>query len=283
MLNAGAQSPLIHNVHLINAGQQFIKSNPDGAGGGVNNGIVEYSTLEYTTTSRDDYTNGVDVHTGANWIVRHSLFKNLRAPAGLLAGPAILMWNSSSNSTIEGNTFIDCQREISLGLIDKAGATDHSGGVARNNFIYRSAGVGGDAAILIADSPNTRAVNNTMFLSGGYGSPIEYRFAQTTGAVIANNILDGAVVARDGASGSASNNLTSASASLFVNPAAGDLHLKSTATAAIDKGSAALAPATDWDGNARPFGAGVDLGADEFGGGTTIPPPSPPTNVRIIR
>ena len=30
MLNAGAQSPLIHNVHLINAGQQFIKSNPNG-------------------------------------------------------------------------------------------------------------------------------------------------------------------------------------------------------------------------------------------------------------
>ncbi len=40
MLNAGTQSPLIHNVRLVNAGQQFIKANPDGAGGGVDNGIV---------------------------------------------------------------------------------------------------------------------------------------------------------------------------------------------------------------------------------------------------
>ena len=42
MLNAGAQSPLIHNVRLVNAGEQFIKASPDGAGGGVDNGIVEY-------------------------------------------------------------------------------------------------------------------------------------------------------------------------------------------------------------------------------------------------
>ena len=41
MLNAGAQSPLIHNVRLVNAGQQLLKSSPDGAGGGVDNGIVD--------------------------------------------------------------------------------------------------------------------------------------------------------------------------------------------------------------------------------------------------
>ena len=89
ILNAGTQSPLIRNVRLINAGQQFIKSNPDGSGGGVNDGIVEYSSLEYTTTSRDAYTNGVDVHTGANWIIRNNQFLNIRAPQGQLAGPSI--------------------------------------------------------------------------------------------------------------------------------------------------------------------------------------------------
>ena len=99
MLNAGAQSPLIHNVRLVNAGQQFIKASPDGAGGGVDNGIVEYSVIEYDTTASDDYTNGVDVHTGDNWIIRHNLFRNIRAPQGALAGPAILMWNASTNTT----------------------------------------------------------------------------------------------------------------------------------------------------------------------------------------
>ena len=94
ILNAGTQTPLIHNLRLVNAGQQFIKANPDGAGGGVDNGIVEYTIIEYTSTSRDYYTNGVDVHTGDNWIIRHNLFRNVRAPQGQLAGPAILMWNA---------------------------------------------------------------------------------------------------------------------------------------------------------------------------------------------
>ena len=48
----------------MNAGQQIVKSNPDTAGGGVDDGIVEYSALGYTTTSRDAYTNGVDVLGG---------------------------------------------------------------------------------------------------------------------------------------------------------------------------------------------------------------------------
>lgn len=35
VFNAGTQSPLVHNVTLINAGQQFVKSNPSPSGGGV--------------------------------------------------------------------------------------------------------------------------------------------------------------------------------------------------------------------------------------------------------
>ena len=68
---AGAQAPRIYNVRLVDAGEQFIKSSANsGAGPGVNDGIVEYSVMEYTTTARSDYTNGVDVHQGARWIVR---------------------------------------------------------------------------------------------------------------------------------------------------------------------------------------------------------------------
>ena len=60
--------------------------------------------IEYTTTAKDNYTNGVDVHTGANWIIRHNLFRNIVAPGTQLAGPAVLMWNGSRNSVVEGNT-----------------------------------------------------------------------------------------------------------------------------------------------------------------------------------
>ena len=277
MLNAGAQSPLIHNVRLVNAGQQLLKSSPDGAGGGVDNGIVEYSVFEYDTTSRDDYTNGVDVHTGDNWIIRHNLFRNIRAPQGQLAGPAILMWNHSTNTLVDGNTFIDCQREIALGLIERT-PNDHSGGIIRNNFIYRSGA--GDSAIYVADSPNTQVLHNSIFISGTYANPIEYRFPHTTGVVIANNVLDGRVQARDGAAGSISGNHTTATAALFVNAALGDLHLKPTATALLNKIVTPLAnAAVDWDGHARPAG-GTDIGADEFLGST---PPGAPQGLRIVR
>ena len=279
MLNAGAQSPLIHNVRLVNAGQQLLKANPDGAGGGVDNGIVEYSAIEYDTTSRDAYTNGVDVHTGDNWIIRHNLFRNVRAPLGQLAGPAILMWNASTNTLVDGNTFVNCQREVALGLIERT-PNDHTGGIVRNNFIYRD--VPGDSAIYVADSPGTQVLHNTILISRTYANPIEYRFPHTTGVVIANNVLDGSVRARDGASGSVSGNYTNASAGLFVNPAAGDLHLRPTAAVLLNQ-VAAPPPAAgvDWDGQSRPAGT-ADIGADEYLAGSPTPPYSP-ANLRIIR
>lgn len=279
MLNAGAQSPLIHNVRLVNAGEQFIKASPDGAGGGVDNGIVEYSVIEYDTTARDDYTNGVDVHTGDNWIIRHNLFRNVRAPQGQLAGPAILMWNASTNSLVDGNTFINCQREIALGLIERT-PNDHTGGIVRNNFIYRD--VAGDSAVYVADSPGTQVLHNTILISRTYANPIEYRFPHTTGVVIANNVLDGNVMARDGATGSVSGNHVNADAALFVNPAAGDLHLRPTAAVLLSQVAAPRpAAGVDWDGESRPAGS-TDIGADEYSLGAPTPP-IPPTNLRVVR
>lgn len=268
IFNGGTQSPRVYNVHLINAGQQFIKSNPDGQGGGVNNGIVEYSVIEYTGTAKDEYTNGVDVHTGNGWIVRHNLFRNIVSPPGMLAGPAVLMWNHSVNATVEGNSFVNCARGVALGLIDQSPGTDNSGGIIRNNFFFRTSQQSGDNAIGIADSPNTQVLNNTVYLSGTYPSPIEYRFAGSSGVVIANNITDGIISVRDGATGTVQNNLIGARADLFVNAANGDLHLAATATSAIDRGATVPTVTDDWDGEQRPNGAAYDIGADERGAST---------------
>jgi hypothetical protein len=261
IFNAGTQKPHVFNVHLIDAGQQFIKSNPDGRGGGVNGGIVEYSVIEYTAKAKDSYTNGVDVHTGARWIVRHNLFRNIVAPSGL-AGPAVLFWNHSTATVTEGNQFLNCARGVSYGLQDVQGF-DHAGGIIRNNYFFRAADQPGDAAILVADSPDTQVVNNTVFVSGTYRTPIEYRFAGTTGTLIANNITDGLIAARNGASATTRTNIEGADAGLFVNALAGDLHLASTAARAIDRGSAIAEVTDDWDGDPRPIGGGFDIGADE--------------------
>jgi hypothetical protein len=280
IFNGGTQTPHVYNVRLVNAGEQFIKSPDDGAGGGANNGVVEYTVIEYDTTSRDNYTNGVDVHTGQNWIIRNNLFHNIRAPQGALAGPAILMWNHSVNTIVEGNTFIDCQREVALGLIQRTPGNDHTGGVVRNNFIYRSPSIQGDVAIGIAQSPSTQVVFNSAVLSGTYPNAVEYRFPETTGTFVADNLFDAAVLARDGATGTSSSNYTQATPAMFVNAATGDLHLNSTATAAIDKATTVVSSVTtDFDGDPRPVGPAKDLGADEYENAATAP--RAPTNLRI--
>jgi hypothetical protein len=264
ILNAGTALPRIYNVRALDGGEQLLKSNPDSAGKGIDGGIVEYSAFEFSTTSRDYYTNGVDVLGAAGWIIRNNLFKNIRAPYGQLAGPAILMWRGSSNTLVEGNTFINCQRDIALGL-EPTTPHDHSGGIIRNNFIYRDATVtNGDAGINVNDSPNTQVLHNTVVISGTYSNAIEYRFPDATGVVVKNNLTDAAIRARDGAVAIVSNNYTTASRSFFVAPALGDLHLTSAATPAIDKGVAGVGVANDWDAEARPAGAAPDIGADEF-------------------
>lgn len=263
ILNPGTRQPRVYNVALVDAGQQLLKANPDGAGGGVDGGLVEYCVFEYTTAAKSDYTNGVDVHTGDDWVIRHSLFRRIRSTQGL-AGPAILMWNNSRNTIVESNTFIDNHRDIHLGLIERT-PNDHTGGVVRNNMIVRSPGAGGDVGIAVADSPGTRVVHNSIWMGGAYGIAIEYRFPDTTGVVIANNISDATAWARENATGTLTSNVWTAVASDFVSPGRGDLHLSSTAVAAIDKVPVHPDAAADWDGESRPAGAAADLGADERG------------------
>ena len=267
IFNAGTQNPHVYNVHLVDAGEQFLKSNPDERGAGANNGIVEYSIFEFTSTARDGYPKAIDVHGGADWKIRHNLFRNLQAPAGLLIGPAVLVWRGSSNTITEGNTFLNCGRGIMYGAEDAAGFA-HVGGIIRNNFFYRSSSQPGDVGIQVADSPNTQVLHNTVLVSGTYRASIEYRFPGASGVVIANNLVDAAVWPRDGATASEIGNFAGATDSMFVNAPAGDLHLNASATVAIDRGVPVPNAGQDWDGEARPRGVGPDIGADESDGST---------------
>jgi hypothetical protein len=175
--------------------------------------------------------------------------------------------------------FIDCQREIAFGLIART-PDDYPGGIIRNNFIYRHASLAGDAAIGVFDSPGTQVLHNSILASGTYPSVIEYRFPHTTGVSIANNLIDGAILARDSASATLSGNVTAASPAFFVASSAGNLHLTPAATTAIDRVAALANATTDWDGQLRPHGAAADAGADER---VSVAPLSPPRNLRIVR
>jgi hypothetical protein len=260
IFNAGTQRPRVYNVRLVDAGQQFIKANPDGQGRGVDGGVVEYCILEYATAAKSDYTNGVDVHTGRDWVIRHNLFRRIRSTSGL-AGPAVLMWNDSRNTIVEGNTFVDNHRDIHLGLIERT-PDDHTGGIIRNNMIVRSPGAGGDVGIGVFDSPGTRVVHNTIWLGDAYPNAIEYRFPGTTGVRIANNLADAGVRAREGATAALAGNLWTATAELFVSPLRLDLHLAPSAYGVPRPVARDPDGGDDWDGDVRASDASTVPGAD---------------------
>ncbi len=292
----GAERVHIYNVRLFDAGQQFLKStidvnNPDGVDGVT----VEYSLFEFTSIGpADGYTQGIDVHNGAGWIIRYNTFRNITVPPGAIYKwrPAIDLWSGSRDTQVYGNLIINCERGIILGLGPQAGFEhSHSGGAVYNNVIYRAVGktVHPDAGISIWDSPGTRVFNNTVIQNGTYKDAIEYRFPGTIGVQVYNNLTDGAIRSRDGAVAALGNNYTLATAALFANAAAGDLHLVAGATVAIDRGRTMTGTTVDFDRGPRPSGSAWDIGADEFvapsavkpflpangqQGVTTAPPPS---------
>ena len=287
IFNAGAQSPFVYCVRLLDAGSQFIKANPTdvNAGLGVNNGVVEYCWFEYTGSppgnhgSGIGYFNGISAHAAQNWIIRGNLFKNLHNPdtAAYLWNPAVLFWNHSTNTLTEQNTFLNVDRAVAYGLQNTTPFFDHAGGVIRNNFVCLTPGLmsasrtaGSDGSLIAWNSPGTQIDHNSVLLNGNELYPIEFRFSTTTNGTARNNLADAPVHLRDGAAALLSSNLTTAAAGMFANAAAADLHLLASATNAIDHATTLATVTNDFDGERRPRGAAPDIGADEF---TTNAPP----------
>jgi hypothetical protein len=281
IFNPGAQSPHIYCVRLINAGSQFVKSNPTdvNAGIGVNNGVVEYCWFEYTGNTPNDYGagagyfNGISAHAAQNWIVRGNMFKNLHNPdtAAYRWNPAVLFWRHSANTLTERNTFINFDRAVAYGLDNTTPYFDHSGGAIRNNFVYLAPGLlsaarkgSSDGAIIAWNSPGTQIDHNTILLNGNTFFAVEFRFQTTTNGTARNNLADAPIHLRDAASAAMSGNISSASPAMFVNPAAGDLHLLPPTANTIDKVPTLLTITNDFDGDPRPKGPNSAIGADEF-------------------
>jgi len=257
----GRDRPILYNVHIVDTGYQLVKVNP--VGDGSDDGLLACSRLEYTTTSPEDYTNGISAHNAHRWTVRDNQWYRIRTP-GDAPDPTILFWSGSSDTVVERNLLVDCYQGISFGNASH-GPGDHTGGVVRNNIIYASQPH--DVVIEMVHATGWLVAHNTALLldpAPGLTWGMEARFADTSGAFSYNLTNMSIWLNRDGASATGTGNVTNAESGWFANPAGADLHLASTATAAIDQAAGLAEVSDDFDGDLRPIGPAPDIGADEF-------------------
>ena len=293
---------LIYNVHIVDPGQQAIKINPVPGGYYTDNGVIACSHIELTDAGRPHirdncYTGGVDAHQSWGWTIRDNLVEGFWCDTGL-SEHGIHLWRGCRDTIIERNVLLDNARGIGLGLVTSgdgrtypddpcpsaSGYVDDFGGVIRNNFVavndttLFASEYGFDCGICLWNACNAQAFHNTVYTAdpGSTFSSIEWRFPNTQAEII-NNLVNHTLRERDGAAANQSGNLTNALTSWFEDALNGDLHLVSSASAAIDQVSAPAGVSDDVDGDPRPMGSASDIGADEYG----VPPPAAVTDLHI--
>ncbi len=260
----GASGAVLHNVRVVDAGQQLVKGSVGDNGLAADNGMVACSSFEYSDHAPGDYTNGVDIHRGKGWIVRDNLFLRIRGPreAQGKAGPAILLWNGSRDTIVERNRVIDCYRGIALGLVERGQGFDHEGGRIRNNVVC-NLNPWADEAIEASASGDVRIEHNTVLIEGRVPWSIGLRYPTTSG-VVGNNLCNRPILLRDGARAVLGANVIDAGRDWFVDPVRGDLRLARGSVSAIDAGVLIPEVRHDFDRRPRVVGKAPDAGAFEF-------------------
>lgn len=258
----------IDGLHVTNCifrdgGEQFIHVSESGDLSPSENGIIENCLFEYTAgIGPRYYIGGVVGHFCKDWIIKNNVFKHIRSPdpGSSFAEHAIHFWVGSENILVEKNLIINCDRGIGFGM----GSSANSGGIIRNNMIYHDANYG-EVGISLESSPNTQVYNNSVFMEHDYYNAIEYRFSETQNVYIANNLTNKNISSRNDATGTIEYNNTNAIPDWFIEPSAGDLHLSSdTLSQVVDQGISIPGLVEDFDGDIRPQGTLVDIGADEY-------------------
>ena len=272
---------LVHNVHIIDPGQQAVKINPSTSLTYADQGVIECSLIELTDEGRPNirdncYTGGVDAHAAWGWIIRLNEIRGFWCDSGL-SEHAVHMWRTCRDTVVEANIITDCARGIGFGMGDsgtsddrvyadnpypEAGYLGHIDGIIRNNFIFSTIS-GFDAGITLEQARGTDVVHNTVVSLLEPFSSIEWRWGNTS-VQVANNLVSHNLRPRDGAQAELLTNIENADTAMLADASGGDLHLAAGAASAIDAGTV-LSPGvcdTDIDGEERD--STPDIGADEY-------------------
>ena len=238
--NSGDRPVIRRNVVFDNNGCG-VHMNGDASMGG--DGIISEALVEANIA----YNNGPGGGSGINCDgVQNSMFRNNLIYNSHASGISMYMGDSadaSKNNVIVNNTvLVAADGRWALNIRD--GAT---GNMAYNNILYSYHSFRGSIDV---------AANAFASLTSDYNVVMD-RFTNDDSTTVMTLAQWQAAVGKD------AHSIVAAPAALFVNEQGGDHHL-SDSSPAIDKGTSTQAPAGDLDGNARPMGAAVDIGAYEF-------------------
>ena len=262
---------LIHNVHIIDPGEQAVKVNAVGLGT-VDQSTLECSHLELTDVGRpfirnNCYTGGLDAHAATGWVVRRNRIEGFWCNTGL-SEHGIHMWRLCQDTLVEENLIIDCARGIGFGL--GSGSDGHIGGIIRNNFVAAgdpdlfASPTGFDSGVSLWGAEGAQAYHNTVASTQSpSASSIEWRFISTS-VTLANNLVTDRIWDRGGTSHLATNT-EYVPLNLFIDVAGGDLHLVDPISGPVDSGTPLAAGLADSDFDSLLRDAAPDIGADEIG------------------
>jgi hypothetical protein len=250
-----ADRPVIRNNVSSGNRANGIHMNGDASLGG--DGIISSALVEGNVL----YDNGVGGGSGINCdgvqnsIIRNNLIYNTHA-SGISLYRIDGGGGSSGNLVVNNTVIVAADGRWALNI--QSGST---GNTVRNNIFYTHHSFRGSLDI---------SADSLAGFSSDY-NVVMNRFTTNGGGSVQS------LAQWQAASGQDLHSLVAVPNQLFVNPATGDFHL-SEASPALDAGTMQHAPVVDFEGQARPSGGGIDIGADERSGGGPPPPPPPPTN-----
>lgn len=244
---------LVGNNVLNNVTAHGVTVGGSNAGGGAGGGGFSLSSVTALLQSNvisgntsnlggDGWGGGVDINQSTVTMQRNRILGNRMNTAYNGGSGGVWAWQSNVTSA----------NDIYARNYDGIGGGDTSTLTLMNDTLYNNGYTGAS----VNDSA-TLLVTNTIIYSHETGLIENNLSAKLVGNY---NLLSNTTNFDGGATGSANDILNQNP--LFTNAASDDFHL-ANGSPAIDKGTSVGAPGVDFEGQSRPQGLGVDIGADE--------------------
>jgi parallel beta-helix repeat protein len=247
-----------------------VHSNSDASAGG---GIVAHGYCQVAVAHNTVYSNTAPTGGGISmWHISHAqvISNVIEGNSATDRGGGGILIDYGSGNRMEQNVIRhnDAQWGGGLHLYE----TDF---VLSNNVVVDNCAQDSGGG-MYPSSSDGNIVNNTVAQNEATTGGGLYAYCLPTQTItITNSIFwddaggelsgNGYVVSYSDVEGGAVGTSNIAADPMFVDPGAGDYHLP-LGSPGVDTGTAAGAPADDFEGDPRPWGFGVDMGADEFAG-----------------